>query len=73
MPEFYVPYDILGSDDESNDKLNFGKSSTNEKPQNLKDLIESEGFFDTITVPINVSRGELLFIAFKFSIVNKFR
>lgn len=43
---------------------------TKEKIKNLQDLMNTKGFFDTITTPVNISRGELLLMLLKFSLMN---
>ena len=70
--ERYVPNNIFSSDDDDDENEDDSEIfRIKRKPETLQDLIQSEGFFDKIETPVNVSKGEILFMILKYCTKNK--
>ena len=39
-------------------------------PRSLDEMMNSHDFFESISIPVNVSKGELILMILKYSIVN---
>lgn len=63
-------FDLLFDDEDSMENPRQESTKNLQKPANLNDLMETPGFFDIISTPLNKSPGEILLMTLKFGISN---